>query len=123
VELSIAEDDDITPARVLHKRALPSRTLREIVSQVVEVAQPERIILFGSAAHGEMRPNSDVDLLVVNTTEHRRLLAKQIYRHLIGVGQAVDEIVVTPADLERYRDSDVSITARASREGKVVYPA
>ena len=39
--------------------------LDEVVRRIVEVAQPEKIILFGSAVRGEMGPNSDVDLLVV----------------------------------------------------------
>ena len=46
--------------------------LDEIARRIVEVAQPERVILFGSAARGEMRPNSDVDLLVVKENAHRR---------------------------------------------------
>jgi predicted nucleotidyltransferase len=105
------------------KRTLSNRTLREIVRRVVEVAQPERIILFGSAARGEMGPNSDVDLLVVKANAHRRQLAQQIYRNLIGVGQAVDVVVVTPDDIERYRNTHALIIAPALREGKVVYAA
>jgi predicted nucleotidyltransferase len=97
--------------------------LAEIVRRVVQVAQPEKIILFGSAARGEMGPHSDVDLLVVKANVHRRRLAQQIYRNLIGVGQAVDVIVVTPEDLERYRDTHALIIAPALREGKVVYAA
>ena len=46
-------------------RAVSEEALEEIIRRVAEVAQPERIILFGSAARGEMGPNSDVDLLVV----------------------------------------------------------
>ena len=42
---------------------------------LVEAAQPEKIILFGSAARGEMGPDSDVDLLVVKSGVHRRELA------------------------------------------------
>ena len=38
--------------------------LDEIVRRIVEVAEPEEIILFGSAARGTMGPNSDLDLLV-----------------------------------------------------------
>jgi len=104
-------------------RTLSASTLREIIRRVVEIAEPDRIILFGSAARGEMRPNSDVDLLVVKANVQRRQLAKQIYRHLIGVGQAVDVIVVTPEDIERYRDSHALVIAPALRDGKVVYGA
>ncbi len=41
--------------------------LDEIVRRVVEVAHPDRIILFGSVARGEMGPDSDIDLLVVKS--------------------------------------------------------
>lgn len=41
--------------------------LEKIIQRIVEVAQPERIILFGSAARGQMVPHSDVDLLVVKS--------------------------------------------------------
>jgi len=47
--------------------------LDEIVRRVVEVAHPDRIILFGSAARGDMGPDSDVDLLVVKSGALNRL--------------------------------------------------
>ncbi|MBI5030800.1 MAG: nucleotidyltransferase domain-containing protein [Chloroflexi bacterium] len=113
------------PRRTTTRRttSLNKDRLDEIVRRIVQVAQPDQVILFGSAARGTMRPDSDVDLLVVKANAHRRQLAKQIYRHLIGVGQAVDVIVVTPDDIERYRDSHALIIAPALREGKVIYAA
>ena len=59
--------------------------LNTIIERIVEVADPERIILFGSAVRGEMGPHSDLDLLVVKSDVHRRKLAQRIYRNLIGV--------------------------------------
>ncbi len=100
---------------------LSQRVLEEIVRRIVEVAQPERIILFGSAARGEMGPNSDVDLLVVKENAHRRRMTEDIYMNLIGVGQAVDVVVVTPQDIERYKDSHALVIKPALREGKVIY--
>ncbi len=95
--------------------------LDEIVRRIVQVAQPEKIILFGSAARGEMGPHSDVDLLVVKSGAHRRRLAQAIYMRLFGVGQAVDVVVVTPDDIERYQDSCALVIHPALREGRVVY--
>jgi predicted nucleotidyltransferase len=96
--------------------------LDEVIQRIVEVAQPEKIILFGSAARGEMGPNSDVDLLVVKSgVVHRGRLAEAIYMNLFGVGQAVDVVVVTPEDIERYKDSIALVIRPALREGKVVY--
>lgn len=97
--------------------------LDTIIERIVEVADPERIVLFGSAARGEMGPHSDFDLLVVKSDVHRRKLAQRIYRNLIGVGQPVDIVVVTPEDLERYADSHALVISPALEEGTEVYSA
>jgi len=98
--------------------------LNEIIRRIVEVANPDKIILFGSAARGQMGPNSDLDLLVVKSGDfHRGRLIEEIYMNLFGVGQAVDIIVVTPEDIERYKDSFAVVIYPALREGKVVYAA
>src|SRR5436190_23746863 len=91
---------------------LDRATLQEIIQRVVAVAQPERIILFGSAARGQMRPHSDVDLLVVKSApfDYGRLVG-DIYVNLHGVGHAVDVVVVTPEQVEQYRDTHCLIIA------------
>ncbi|MGQ0814416.1 MAG: nucleotidyltransferase domain-containing protein [Gemmatimonadota bacterium] len=79
---------------------LDTGVLAEIVRRVVDVARPDRIILFGSAARGEMGPDSDVDLLVIKSgVEHRRKLSQEIHMNLFGVGAAVDVVVAARADL------------------------
>ena len=106
------------------KEASRPAVLDEIVRRVIEVAQPDRIIVFGSAARGQMGPDSDIDLLVIKGgIASRRTLAQQIYLHLFGVPAAVDIIVVTPQDVERFRDRVGSIIGPALREGKEVYAA
>ena len=111
--------------RSLKKHAMPPEILSEIIRRVVEVevVQPEKIILFGSAARGEMGPNSDVDLLVVKSGAYRLDLTGRIYMNLRGVGVAVDVIVVTPEDVEKYRNSHALVIAPALQEGKLVYAA
>src|SRR5262245_9048967 len=87
-------------------RTSPSpEVVEDLVRRIVEVADPERIIMFGSAARGEMGPNSDVDLLVIKSGAHERRWSQDIYRNMWGVGEAVDVVVVSPEDVERYRDS------------------
>ena len=49
----------------MEKQRLDQNTLDDIIQRVVEVAQPQRIILFGSAARGTITRHSDVDLLIV----------------------------------------------------------
>ena len=106
------------------KKILSEEILQKIVPRVVEVAKPEKIIVFGFAARGKMGPNSDVDLLVVKKGKYNRSrLAGDIYMNLHGVGQAVDVIVVTPEDVERYRDTHCLIIKPALQEGREVYHA
>jgi predicted nucleotidyltransferase len=105
----------------MEKKPLSEETLQEIIRRILAVAQPEKIILFGSAARGEMGPNSDADFLVIKSGAHRRKLVGDIHMNLIGVGQAVDVVAVTPEDVERYRDCPALIIELALREGKVVY--
>ena len=100
---------------------LEQAILDDIIRRIVDVAQPEKIILFGSAARGDMGSNSDVDLLVVKEGADALELMGDIYMNLDGVGAAVDAIVVTPDDVERYKDTHALVIKPALQEGKVVY--
>ena len=105
----------------LTSQAAFNEALDEIVRRIVKFAQPEKIILFGSGARGALKPNSDIDLLVIKSGVHRRKLAQAIYRQLYGVGYPVDVIVVTPEDIRQYGNNPTLILEPAIREGKVLY--
>lgn len=71
-----------------------------------------------------MDSHSDIDLLVIKNGEFDAgILTEQIYMQLIGIGQAVDVIVVSSADAERYGDSPYFIVYPALRHGREVYHA
>ncbi len=96
--------------------------LADIVKRVVEAARPEKIVLFGSAARGEMGPDSDYDLLVIKGGKFDRWrLLTSIRRHLRGKKAPVDVVLVTPEEVERYRYSHCLVICPALIEGKVVY--
>jgi predicted nucleotidyltransferase len=103
-------------------REVDPKVLDEVVRRIVEVADPDRIILFGSAARGEMTPDSDIDLIVVKSdVEHRGRMAERIYRNLWGIRVPVDVIVYTAEDIERFRDKVGTIVKPALREGREIY--
>jgi len=105
------------------KRGKPDPAiLADIVKRIVEAAKPEKIVLFGSAARGEMGPNSDYDLLVIKGGKfnYSRVL-NNIYRNMRGKRAAVDVVLVTTEDAERYRDTHCLVICPALREGKVIY--
>ncbi len=103
---------------------LDDAILQEVVRRIVQIAQPEQIILFGSAARGTMSAHSDIDLLVIKRGDFNpRQVAGEIYRNLHGVGRAVDIILVTPEQVAQHRATHCLIIAPALREGKEVYRA
>jgi uncharacterized protein len=98
------------------------KVLADVVQRVVAAAHPDKIILFGSAARGELGPNSDLDLLVIKGGKfHRGRLTTAIYDRLAGADAAVDVVVVTPEEVDRYRDAHCLVICPAMKEGKEAY--
>jgi len=42
-----------------------SKEIQSITKQIIEKYKPDRIILFGSAARGELEPDIDADFLII----------------------------------------------------------
>lgn len=96
--------------------------IHEMVRRIVERFQPERIVLFGSHARGTAGSDSDVDLLVVmKVLGSKRKQAIEIDMTLADMGLPKDVIVVTPEEIERYRDIVGTIIRPALLEGRVLY--
>jgi predicted nucleotidyltransferase len=98
--------------------------LNEVLECIVPAIHPLRIILFGSAARGEMGPDSDIDLLVIIPDGgHRLHTMEELHRLFMGLSFPVDVVVATPSDLQRRRNSPGFIYATALREGRELYAA
>ncbi len=94
----------------------------EMVKIIVERFQPEKIILFGSHAKGGAGPDSDVDLLVVMPAQNsKRKKQVEIRLALRHIHIPKDIIVVTPDELDKYRNVVGTIIYPALREGKTLY--
>jgi uncharacterized protein len=108
-----------------HASTLPNKKLlEEVTRRIVASVGPQRVLLFGSAARGQMRKDSDLDMLVVmRKSVHRRQTAQKIYRNLHGTGIAVDIVVATEKDLEEYGGRAGTILKSALQEGRVLYEA
>lgn len=98
--------------------------IEHLVSLIVAEAHPLRVILFGSAARGEMTPDSDVDLLVVMPDGTHRLHTMQdLYACIRGVTLPFDILVATTSDLEVRGDVPGLVYRDALREGRELYAA
>ena len=103
-------------------RTVDESLLKEIVRRLVEAVDPDRIVLFGSRARGDARPDSDLDLLIIKDTDepaYRR--TAPAYRALSGLGVPKDIIWRTPAEVEDWSAVPTYVTTRALGEGKVLY--
>ena len=101
-------------------------TLGEMIRAIVEAVQPERIILFGSRARGEARPDSDVDLLVVESepfsvSRSRRKEMAKVCRALARYTFPIDILLYGRDELTRWERSANHIIGRALRDGEVLY--
>jgi predicted nucleotidyltransferase len=100
------------------------KATESLIRQIVEAVDPLRILLFGSAARGELCEESDLDLLVVMPEGvHRRRTAQKLYRKIRDVGVAFDILVATPADLEMHKENVGLIYRTILRESKEIYAA
>jgi uncharacterized protein len=105
-------------------KALDPEIIDQIVSRVTTAVHPLRVVLFGSAARGEMGPGSDVDLLiVVPDGTHRRDASRKAFRALSGLGIAKDVIVVTESDVKEFGENPSLVIKPALEEGREVYHA
>ncbi len=96
--------------------------LAELVDRIVEAVHPLRIVLFGSAARGELGPTSDLDVLVVVPDSARPAeISRQIYRHLVGLGVPTDVVIAREDDLRRLGDNWSLVYYWALREGREIY--
>lgn len=98
--------------------------LNEIVRRVLSVARPDRIILFGSAATGQMTRDSDIDLLVVEPAPTNTHEKRVEIRAAVGdVGYPVDVIVIPTERFERTKRLIGGIAYPADKYGRVIYEA
>lgn len=96
--------------------------LQEMIQRITMTGNPQKIVLFGSRARGDARPDSDYDLLLIEPSDqprHRR--AARYRRALIGLAPAKDILVWTPEEVAEWRDVPNAFITTAINEGIVVY--
>jgi len=101
--------------------------IKDLCEQIVRVADPQKIILFGSYAYGKPTEDSDIDLLVVMPVKgHPAYKAAEIrtkIREKIETSMALDLLVRSPEFVaERVKLGDMFMR-EITEHGKVIYEA
>jgi predicted nucleotidyltransferase len=104
--------------------SIDQKLINEIVNRVLAVLQAERVILFSSAVSGEMTRDSDIDLLVLESTQgSNREKSVSLNRALRGMGYPFDIIVMATERFEESKNVIGGIAYPANKYGKVIYAA
>ena len=99
-----------------------TESLQKALDTIIRVANPDKVILFGSYARGEESPDSDYDFLVLKKgIKRRRKLAQKLYRSFIGVGVPIDVIVNELQEYEDLKKESYLIYKTIDKEGIVLY--
>jgi predicted nucleotidyltransferase len=94
------------------------------VKAAVEVANPSRVILFGSWARGEAKWDSDLDLavLVPDSAEPRlNEIRRELRRRLDGIPMTIDLVIATEEYANRFQREINSIFHRILLDGHIAY--
>lgn len=105
-----------------------NRKAREVilrmVSEIVARYQPEKIILFGSYAHGNPTEDSDVDLLIIKNTEKkfadRWVEVKRLLRN-VSQTLPVTPLVYTEKEIEARAAIKDFFIQEILEKGEVLY--
>ena len=95
--------------------------IEKAVDLLLEAAPPgSRVILFGSHARGDARPDSDLDFLVIEprVADHRGEMVR-LHHVLQPLRVPADVLVTSEAIFEEWRDTPGTVLYEAAKEGRV----
>ena len=98
------------------------KLLDHITRTIVDRFHPKRIVLFGSHARGEARPESDLDVFVEMETHERPPERAVTVSAVFGLRPwPLDVVVYTPDEVERLRKINGTLLSVIEAEGKLLY--
>ena len=107
-------------------KEITEQMLSKMTEAIIREIQPEQIYLFGSRARGDAKPDSDIDLLIVERDsfgpEHSRWEQLNRVRHaLTPFLIATDILVYSTDEVAKWQHSINHIIAHCLREGQLLY--
>jgi uncharacterized protein len=94
------------------------------VETAVEIANPLRVILFGSWARGDAKWDSDLDMAVLMPDSAEPRLAeirRALRRKLDTISMTIDLVIATEEFANRFRGEVNSIYSRILLDGQIAY--
>jgi predicted nucleotidyltransferase len=107
----------------LHTEEITPELIDYIVEKIVREIQPQKIILFGSYARGDVNQDSDLDLFIITgSREPGRITRRKVEALLWGRRFPMDLIVRNPDEVEwNFRAKNPFYLYHIFKDGKVLY--
>lgn len=105
----------------LAQAARLKENLARVVENLKRYYDPDKIIVFGSAASGNVGPYSDIDLVVVKETSLPYFKRLQQIAELIEYDTDIDFVVYTPEEFERASKENTFVKNEIITKGKVLH--
>ncbi len=97
-------------------------SIEQVLQRIVEGYDPDRVILFGSHTRGEALADSDVDLLIVKSTDQRPIDRRiQVERLLADRRLPLDILVYTPEEVRALYAAGSPFIEEVVETGRVLY--
>lgn len=106
------------------KREIKDKTIIKLLSIIINIAHPDKVILFGSHARGTTDEESDYDFIILKRDiKNERDVTRPIYRELCekSIPVSVDLIACSFKKWEKNLNKNYMIYKKAHEEGIVIY--
>src|SRR4029077_15399649 len=100
--------------------------LEKIVSELVRVYRPEKIILFGSYAYGRPSADSDLDILIIKKTPDRFIDRWTNVRQIVSDPKRsvpFEPLILTPGELQEEPPKGDQFNEKIVTKGALLYAA
>ncbi len=102
------------------------KLINEVIGKIVTEYRPEKIILFGSYAHGTPNRDSDIDLLIIKKTTERPIDRRVAVSKIVSDPKLripIESIVLTPEEIKTRQEIGDQFIEEISTRGELLYAA
>jgi predicted nucleotidyltransferase len=112
---------DSSETRKVARRRLLQAELDRYLQLLQEHYVPEKVLLFGSMAAGQIGEWSDLDLVIVKETDKRFLERSKEVMQLLRPKVGVNILIYTPAEFARLSQERAFVREEIVEKGQILY--